>query len=955
MEYSLAAYVDQISPEKPPTEHVEFDNSRVRNVLIHEDFLNWIHDPASDQQFVKKARFQIKNLLARGYCPNAKSVVGEAKGWMRAALGGRGGFQYYMWHCGHSSEIGQALGLKAGQFAVRVVRHHDETGEFLEPGSLATDYVAFTPTDIEGTGSDLYYTANQQKVAISNTSTVQTLRGYPGSGKTTCLWLAANHSSSRQILYITYSESLAREAREFFDAFSQEGVFVDVLTYPELVKHLADERDDAPNLLSVEKAVERMISVLPARRDLLGQWDGHFHELYTELHAHGVGRALPFDFGDIQGTDQICLDVDTFKKLRSESLGKNMADSAANVLEYLKGQNQIGELFPGPTKSRSLIADVNEPPTERLANVGTVLVDEVQDLTLAESLLILNVAARIGVSSGVLPRMVFAGDESQTVRPTDFKWAALKNLITSVLGELAVMDDVGLEQNLRSPAQIARFVEATRSQYALFEKGDRPAGITYTEVNESLSGRLVYCSLKDEKEWTELTDIFAKLSRARMVYPGFTAPEELLEKSSENSSIVTSSEVKGLDFDVVALIDAGSKQLQLRQLLEKRVDEPYAEVFGRTMADQYRVAASRASEKLILLDRNGEDNYEEIVRLCDDRKGLSVDLERVDIDQLTHVLEENLDQESLIRSLIQDVKRIIDDQPERAILRVRSIQKQFESFEKLNTVPDDLRFEVARLRGVSALVGVLRGVEIPSASLEQLLAEARNALNQVKLGSAYESVQELAAAKESWSAEAYLKMLVNGVENLDQIERELPEVRRWHTGKLVTWLDQLLKNDCPAEEIRAKNVLTTATKMVQKLSKEYGHLSGLDQEVSKKWIDSLVDQRKFNFALALLTELDNRDFAMEGDCLSALSHFREAAQAYELAGEPVKALQSARNIPDIDLSIRIARDSGLPELSTLSWLKGLDSSIAEHSVANLGDLTKAEKDHLSKAMKSILK
>ena len=957
MEYSLAAYADRITPEKPPSEHIEFDDSRVRNVLIHEDFLNWIHDPASDQQFVKKARFQIKNLLARGYCPNAKSVVGEAKGWMRAALGGRGGFQYYLWHCVHSSEMGQALGLEAGQFAVRVVRHHDETGEFLEPGSLATDYVAFTPTDIEGTGSDLYYTANQQKVAISNTSTVQTLRGYPGSGKTTCLWLAANHSSSRQILYITYSESLAREAREFFDAFSQEGVFVDVVTYPELVKHLADERDDAPNLLSVEKAVERMISVLPSRKDLVGQWDGHFHELYTELHAHGVGRALPFDFGDIQGTDQICLDVDTFKKLRSESLGKNMADSAAKVLEYLKGQNQIGELFPGPTKSRRLIADINEPPTERLANVGTVLVDEVQDLTLAESLLILNVAARIGVSSGVLPRMVFAGDESQTVRPTDFKWAALKNLITSVLGELAVMDDVGLEQNLRSPAQIAQFVEATRSQYALFEKGDRPAGITYTEVNESLSGRLVYCSLKDEKEWSELTDIFAKLSRARMVYPGFTAPEELLEQSSENSSIVTSSEVKGLDFDVVALIDAGSKQLQLRELLEKRVDEPYAEVFGRTMADQYRVAASRASEKLILLDRDGEDHYEEIVRLCDDRKGLSVDLERVDIDQLTHVLEENLDQESLIRSLIQDVKRIIDDQPERAILRVRSIQKQFESFEKLNTVPNDLRFEVVRLRGVSALVGVLRGVEIPSAPLDQLLSEARNTLNQIDLGKAYESVQKLAESKESWSADNYLDLLIEGVENLEQIEKELPEVRRWHTGKLVTWLDQLRKNDCPTEEVRAKKVLATASKMIQILSKEYGHLVSVDQIVTKKWIDSLVElpSPKWRFALGLLESLESREYAREGDCHAALLSFKEAAEAYELAGEPAKALQSARSIPDIDLSIRIARDSGLPELSTLSWLKGLDSSIAEHSVANLGDLTKAEKDQLSKAMKSILK
>ena len=43
------------------------------------------------------------------------------------------------------------------------------------------------------------------------------------------------------------------------------------------------------------------------------------------------------------------------------------------------------------------------------------------------------------------------------------------------------------------------------------------------------------------------------------------------------------------------------------------------------------------------------------------------------------------------------------------------------------------------------------------------------------------------------------------------------------------------------------------------------------------------------------------------------------------------------------------------EPSTLSWLEGLDSFIAEHSVAKLGDLTKAEKDQLSKVMKSILK
>ena len=924
-------------------------------MLIHRDFEDWFSNPATDQQFVRKARFQIKNLLARGYCPNAKSVVGEGKGWLRAALGGSGGFQYYLWHCGHASEIGKSLGLGPGQFAVRIVRHHDETGSSLDPGSLASDYGELTPSDVEGVGGDQYYTKTQREVALEGRATVQTLRGYPGSGKTTCLWLTANHSSSRQILYITYSKRLAREAVEFFDAFSPEGVSVDVVTFEELLNHLADERDDVPSALSVEEAVGRMVSILPPRKDFVGGWDGHFHELYAELHAYGVGRALPVEFLGVPGTDDRCLDGATFRNLRGEALGEKMADSAADVLEQLRSKDLIEELFPGPTKAKTLLADVSEPPTERLANVGMVLVDEVQDLTLSESFLILNVAARIGVASGTMPRMVFAGDESQTVRPTSFRWADLKNLVTSVLGELAVMEDRALEQNLRSPAQIARFVEATRSQYAMFDKEDRPAGITYTEVNESLNGRLVYCSLRDEREWMEVVRLFSQLSRARLVYPGFEVPDELMEGLTDTLNMVTSSDVKGLDFDAVALIDAGSTQHRLRRLLDSRDDEPHLEVFGRTLADQYRVAASRASETLVLLDRDGIDNHEAIVRLCEDRKGLSLELERVDVEGLRHVLEEDLDHESLIRALIDDVKRIIDDRPEQAILRVRSIYKQFETFQRLGPVPSDLRFEVLRLRGVSALVAVLRGVEVPSVPRELLLAEARSALNQIDLGGAYEAVHELAVSTESWSSSTHLERLVAGVEKLEQVERELPEVRRSHTEKLVTWLDQLSKRDCPADESRVKNVLDTASAMIKKLVKEYPHVDKLDQTVARKWIESLVGLRKWTFALGILERLEVRDHRAEGDCHFELSNFAKAVVSYELAGEPSRALNSARSIPDLELSIRIATDYTLPDLATLNWLKALDTTLSERTSAVVGDLTKAERDRLAVAMKGFLK
>ena len=954
MQYSISSLSDRIVSADLPQRTVKYGDSRIRSVLAHLDFLDWLSDPSTDQKFVKKARFQIKNLLSRGLCPGAKSVVGPAKGWKRAALGGAGGFQYYMWFCEHSSEHGRQIGLSAGEFAVRVVRHHDDTGLNLAAGERS-DYELYTPSDVEGIESELLYEESQQRVAFLNSANIQTLRGYPGSGKTTALWLAANHSAARQILYITYSESLAREAREYFDAFHGEENYVDVMTFPELVRHLADDRDDAPNPLGIDDAVALLEKIVPDRKDMVGQWDGHYHELYSELHAHGIGRALPISFNGVDGTTGEQLNSSVFIKLRSESLGKNMAEAAGRVLDYIRDEGHTQTLFPGPSRSRKFVVDINEPPTERLTNVGMILVDEVQDLTPIEALLILNISARIGVTTGILPRIVFAGDESQTVRPTDFKWANLKNLIYEIFGDVAEMGDVGLEMNMRSPMQIAKFVEATRSQYALFEKGDRPSGISYTAVNDSLNGRLVYCSLKDDAEWSKLNDVFSTLPRGRMVYPGFTPPHDIPKSMGGGPGIVTAADVKGLDFDVIALVDAGLKQIELRQLLEKKLKEPYAEVFGRTMADQYRVAASRASETLVLLDRNGADHYSEIVQLCEDRENLSIELEKVDVQQLVEIIQDNVDQESLIRSMIDDVKRIIDDQPNQAMMRVRSIQKQFEIFEKSNTVTGDLKFEVVRLRGVCALVCILRGVTVDTATTNQLIEESKRALGQINLGPAFEAVQELAASRDSWSSNNYLTLLLNGVKNLSRIEKELPEVRRWHTEKLVTWLDQLLNRDCPTHPLNAQKVLIDARTLTESLAIEFGHLEGHVDKVALRWAESLQGERKFDFALKLLESRQVRMHSLEGDCHSALSQHKSAAESYGLAGETEKALNSARNIPDLEMAIRIATEGNLSELSTLKWIQGLEAELNQFKIAGHHKLTKAEQELIKSAAGPILK
>ena len=63
MQYSISALSDRIVAEKPPERSVKFGASRVRSVFVHLDVLDWLSDPSTDNKFVKKARFRIKNLL----------------------------------------------------------------------------------------------------------------------------------------------------------------------------------------------------------------------------------------------------------------------------------------------------------------------------------------------------------------------------------------------------------------------------------------------------------------------------------------------------------------------------------------------------------------------------------------------------------------------------------------------------------------------------------------------------------------------------------------------------------------------------------------------------------------------------------------------------------------------------------------------------------------------------
>lgn len=922
--YSLTS---ELNAPPSPVAAPKLQESSQYKLFAHSDFVEWLENQPDDDSIAKRAQFSLRNLMAYGYAPKTKGVVGAGKGWLRALLGGNGGSHFYLWYTTWAYEPGHELGLSHGEIAVRLVRHHDETKYALSPGEM-TDYYPFSTSDAEIShlGSSPY-TERQRQIAIDHSAPVTVLRGYPGSGKTTSLWLSALHSGSQKLLYLTYSAKLANEAQTYFSTFRPEGAEIDVMTFSGLLDYLEDVDQTFP--IDNTEMARSLHSELTKKPNLLKFLSEQPDELYAELHAHALGRALPIDFKGVPATEFLV--VRDYPAMRKSDVGSSMATVVGEVLQAITDANLEDRYFPTLTRSRKLLTDVNEPPPPRLAGCTAILVDEVQDLTQIEAFLLLNVCARIGQDTGQMPHLYLAGDESQTVRPTAFEWAWLKDLVTSVFGPTVDINDVGLEENLRSPERIALFVEATRSQYSKFEKNDRPSGLTYTSTNDTVPGRVIYCTV-DNEEIPALLEGLSKIPRSCVVYPGFVPPPELAAMNEGADLVYSSEEVKGLDFDVVALIDAGRRQADLEHLINRRASEPYVNVMGRTLADQYRVAASRASETLLLIDRRPEEHAEAMSTLCATatRKALkdgsevtaTVGLEfEDDISTLLAQLQTDVDKETLVRSTLDEIRSIVDSQPERAILKSASALRIMERLRQEGDYEAQLEDEVLRVRAVAILVALLQETNFKRVQKHAIESESRQIAQKINLGNAYDDVRELASNTFGAFDKRTIQRISAAIGGLEDVKRDLPEVFLQHESRILRWHDRLRDQDCPADWAKTLEILRVASTLVRTLSSSHGYLTDQMDAICNKWAQQLMERRNFKEALMVISEVTSRNYEIEGGCYRSLRNLRAAAVVYEEGGLLESALKCLREIPDIDASIEMAGRMGHPSLQVLTWLK----------------------------------
>ena len=658
-----------------------------KKLYIHNDVIEKGNKKELKTSSLNKRNYYYEQLLIYGSgLPQIKSVSGKAKGWFRLPLGGgSNGKDKYLWFTSGEKSYGKKIGLSNNEILIRSIRDHDDTKYDLQPGAKTK----WNPLDLKEIDSDKEnyqaLTDKQNQIVRSN-SNITIVEGFPGTGKTIALLKKSDKYKNKKQIYLTYSNYLGSRANIWFEA--KQDIIKDrtVYTFNDFILEFAKVNKLSFNVsekihnnhLEAEAEFNNFIA---SQKMNLESWANKedkknntavYHELYSKA----------FGLYDKNLETQRETIFENYKKREQEL--KKVSKVPKTILNNIFRDKKESKLFPSLIAARELVNlflnnELKTPQT--LENVEVVLVDEVQDLTEVECFLLLLYAKSLGGET----KIVIAGDESQTVKPSAFKWTAFNRILNSKakIQNLENKKDnksrFNLEKSLRAPTQIAKIIHSTQDLYRNIDKKTRPSVKKYDSNVKERYGRVIYYSASNLQELSEISDAISKLPSAACIYPGGNIPNKYLS-SPASELIYTTERVKGLDFGTVAIIDAG-KYLQeiFRDIESAKANKRKLENL-RTKIDRLRVAVSRATDMLILLDIS--PTTAEVKKASMDKNigyrsyveqlfGKTNDAEIGEMfsivsskDQLIEELSQNTSKEEFIIKKIEQISKSIYDNPQ---------------------------------------------------------------------------------------------------------------------------------------------------------------------------------------------------------------------------------------------------------------------------------------------------
>ncbi len=924
-------------------------------IYCHQEFLEHL-DQWRGQPIGKRASLLMQRLAVDPARVFFKGTRGENKGWRRCRLGGNQGSHFYLWWAPkHAAPLDNGEGFSVtpeGAIFLRAIRHHDDNSA-LSPHSLDGHYMPISVLDMR---SEDYgpapWTSGQARFASARAA-VRVLKGFPGSGKTTALLHAADSAASR-VLYVTYSTDLAILARQYFDRFCNRGKTFHVVTYDSFLRQLL--KSSEPVLPAAESRARFRAGLLPHARSI-GLWAARYDVLYDELHAHLVGAALPVEVGRFAACDLPRASDRNYRQRRSRHVGlqaATMAMEAAARLERADPRPLAERYYPELSlawRAACLLAkpeDLASRINDEFLTFECIAIDECQDLTPLEAFVLVQLGAAIG-QRGKIVTLLAAGDEAQTVRPTDFEWGWMNDMLHHRLG---TPQEFKLSSNLRSPRSIAQIVNHVWDLYEAIEKRDRPGGTGYSEIDDDATDQVLYCTAAPGEELNQLLANLAAREGLALINLSETIPAVIPE--SARPAILTASEAKGLDFHTACLINAGHHLDQILADSTHRLQEAEIDSIRKRLAiDGLRVALSRPAERLIWLDiQPSNKTVANTLSFLNHGRVLAPVSPMIPAALLTGLEEEQLSTEERVQRCQADARQYLSVKPDIAWSRAQQAAALLGDAVNPASIRDpslrqQVSLTVAEVCFRMAMQNVRLAPELGDLNLFEEAARAAIAARKKGLAEVIADVERVQRRpQERLVAIGFL---------MQTMIRCKPELESWLmvaiSGHVNGWI----------EEMEAAIPTGDNASIVPKFLPDFFDVVQLPdaqrrrRKLYERSIQQLIRKGSHARALEILTQLPERNLQQEGVCYRALGQLEKAAELSRQSGDLAGALACYREIPDFDKAFDLIRQlADHPAAGAYHWLSRLKDLIAERPADFQKLTTQAEKKLLEEMLESAL-
>jgi tetratricopeptide (TPR) repeat protein len=793
------------------------------------------------------------------------------------------------------------------------------------------------------------WTLQQSRFATAR-QPVRILKGHPGSGKTTALLHAADASAANRVLYLTFSRDLAVMASEYFGRYCSGARTFQVLTFDTFMRRLLGV-ETAP-ASDAEMRSRFRGDLVPFSRSL-GPWTDHIPALYDEMHAHLVGAALPAAAGRFPAHLAPRASDKDYRSRRIRFLGENAASCVLDLASRLERNNPslASRYFPELDLAWRAAAAFTPsgalPIAPEFFNFDCIAVDECQDLTPLEAFVTVALASAIGRHNrGRIP-VFYAGDEAQTVRPTDFEWGWMNDLLHDRLG---TPQEFKLASNLRSPRLIAQLVNHVWDLYGRLEKRDRPSGTGYAEIEDDATDQVLYCTTPPGDELNRCLEALSAREGLAIVSYDDTLAAKI--PAPLRPSLLTPREVKGLDFHTVCLVNAGQ---QLEKIVRSERDRDYltTDIEGlrrRLAIDQLRVGISRPADRLLWLDVAPSSDVVRSTIAFLNQSGQHAFSPSVPEALLRALEEEQLDLDERIQRCQIDARQFLAVRPEIAWSRAQQAVALLGDPQNPHAIQDKAVRRAAgeTLAEICFCLGV-RGAHLPpELGRPDLFNEAARACRRPNLAAVIGGIGRVLRADR----QERLLALGDLAQAVAHCKNDLePWILTEISAKLPVWLDELES---------AVSVGDNAVTLARILPPFYLALNLPDAKSRRdklldRCVRHLVKNKRHHEALETLRLLPTPRPDLEADCLEALGDFPAAAQLYRSIGKLKEALACYRAAPDFESAAALIREiPGHPAADSFDWLLRLRALLGERPENFNRVITPPEKKLLEQMLEQAL-